>query len=106
MSNPESGPVDGVDRFFVSKMLDSQITQTYDHCRMLQLWRRVLAGENDPEEIAQGLCLALSGGRYVPRSKPVSGMTVNLSINLNRDANPDQISAAVVSALHTHVHSR
>jgi hypothetical protein len=99
MAKPALDPINGADRFLISKMVDHQVTQFADRARMLQFWQRLFAGENDPEEIAQGLCLALSGGQYVPKYRPAMGMTVNLTINASGDASPEQISSVVVKAL-------
>jgi hypothetical protein len=101
MAKPAIDPINGADRFLISKMVGYQVTQFADNARMLQFWQRLFAGENDPEEIAQGLCLALSGGRYVPKPRAAMGMTVNLTISASGDASPEQISSAVVKALQT-----
>ncbi|WP_448196698.1 hypothetical protein [Pseudomonas putida] len=78
--------INGAHRSLVEKMVDHGITGFCDHYRMLSFWRRLLAGENDPEEIAQGLAMALRPGRYIPNPGPGRNMSVTLNISGPLDA--------------------
>lgn len=97
----ELGPIDGTNRHQVRKMIELQITQYADHFRMVQYWRRLLAGENDVEEIVQGICMALSGGRYIEKPHPRPGVTLHLTVNVNGAADAEQVGAAIGKAIHT-----
>lgn len=90
-------PISGVDRCQVLKMVDNAVTGFCDHFRMLQYWQRLLAGENDPEEIAQGLAMALSPRRYMKNPGPVRGVAITLNIMGN--AEPEVVAGAIKSAL-------
>lgn len=79
-------PINGADRNLVEKMVGYGITGTSDHFRMLSFWRRLLAGDNDLEEIAQGLALALRPGRYIPNPGPGRSMAVTINISGSPDA--------------------
>jgi hypothetical protein len=94
-------PINGTDRYRVEKMVDYGITGFADHFRMLSYWRRLLAGENDPEEIAQGLAMALRPGRYIPTPRPprLPAITINVTGHLDPDALANAIKSAVGQAL-------
>ena len=79
-------PINGADRNLVEKMVGYGITGTSDHFRMLSFWRRLLAGDNDPEEIAQGLARALRPGLYIPNPGPGRSMAVTINISGSPDA--------------------
>ncbi|AZC37106.1 hypothetical protein [Pseudomonas chlororaphis] len=79
-------PINGAHRSVVEKMVDHGLTGFADHIRMLSFWRRLLAGDNDPEEIAQGLAMALRSGRYIPNPGPGRSMAVTINISGNPDA--------------------
>lgn len=89
------GPLNGVDRTTLAQMVQAQLSQSFDAYRMREFWRRLFAGDNDPEEMAEGMCLALSGGQYVERDK--EGMVLNITINGSGD--PEQIAAAVKASM-------
>ncbi|ATR83777.1 hypothetical protein CS390_15125 [Pseudomonas sp. HLS-6] len=93
----ELGPVNGFDRHQVRKMIDNQVTQHFDHYRMLSFWRRLLAGENDPEEIAKGICMALSGGRYI--KKPDTRVINNVTIQAPPGSCPESIAQELKKVL-------
>jgi hypothetical protein len=78
------GPINGVDSETVATMVDHQITGQFDQHRMRNFWRRLLAGDNDPEVIADGLCRALSSGHYI--QAPARHVTVNLAVQGSVDA--------------------
>lgn len=101
--NPQE-PINGIDRYRIEKMVGYSITGFADHLRMLSFWKRLLAGENDPEEIAQGLALALCPQRYIPKPKPGHG--VSITINIAGDADPQALSGAIKSALASEFSSR
>ena len=90
-------PMNGMDQFQIDKMIDRQIERFYDHARMLSFWRRLLAGDNDPEEIAKGICTALSAGRYERIAAKKGAVTINISVS--GDANPQAFADALASAL-------
>ncbi|MNM97592.1 hypothetical protein D3C81_1101000 [compost metagenome] len=79
-------PINGADRDVVRKMVEYSITGFADHIRMLSFWRRLLAGDNDPEEIAQGLVMALQSGRYIRDPGPGRSMAVTINTSGNPDA--------------------
>lgn len=101
--NPQD-PINGIDRYRIEKMVEFGITGFADHLRMLSFWRRLLAGENDPEEITQGLALALCPQRYIPKPKP--GQGVSITINIGGDVGPEALSGAIKSALASEFTSR
>ncbi|MGY3286273.1 hypothetical protein ACVW05_003899 [Pseudomonas fulva] len=72
-------------------MVDHQITGQFDQYRMRDYWCRLLAGDNEPEVIAEGLCRALSGGRYV--KGPARNVTINL--NIQSAANPQALATTL-----------
>ncbi|MFR0674639.1 hypothetical protein ACLUUI_14450 [Enterobacterales bacterium AW_CKDN230030176-1A_HGKHYDSX7] len=86
-------PINGVHSEMVATMVDHQITGLFDRVRMHEFWRRLLAGDNDPEVIAEGLCRALSGGRYI--EGPARTVTINL--NIQSTANPEALAAALTT---------
>ncbi|MFB1634145.1 hypothetical protein [Pseudomonas sp. AP-1] len=79
-------PINGADRRLVEKMVERGINGAADHLRMLSFWRRLLAGDNDPEEIVQGLAMALQSGRYIRNPGPGRSMTVTINISGSPDA--------------------
>lgn len=89
--------INGADRYLIDKVVKNGITGFYDGFRMLSFWRRLLAGDNDPEEIAQGLVLALSNGRYIPKPDPVRCMAV--TVNISGAADPVALAGAIKDAL-------
>lgn len=91
--------INGVDRHLIAKMVDNQVTRFADHFRMLQFWRRLLAGDNDPEEIAHGLCQALSSGRYVKAPDAAGSVTNNITIHLPQGADVGSLADALAKAL-------
>ncbi|MDD2059143.1 hypothetical protein NPS58_17100 [Pseudomonas putida] len=96
------GPISGFDRFQISNMVDRQISQEFDYHRMLSFWKRLMAGDNEPEEIAQGLCIALSLGRYV--RKEGAGIR-NVSIQVFGEVDPKEIAKAVSGAITGSTHT-
>lgn len=92
MANSKTrGPINGVDSETVATMVARQIAGEFDQYRMLDYWRRLLAGDNEPEVIAMGLCRALSGGRYI--EGPARNVTINL--NIQSAAKPQALAAAL-----------
>ena len=93
-------PINGADRHAVEKMVGFGIAGVADSFRMLSYWRRLLAGENDPEEIAQGLVMALGSQRYIPKPNPIvaPAVTINVSGNLDPEALASTIKSAVERA--------
>lgn len=89
-------PIDGTDRHMVEKMVGYGITGVADHFRMLSYWRRLLAGENDPEEIAQGLAMALRSQRYIPRPDPIRAPAITINVSGNLD--PEALASAIKQA--------
>ncbi|WP_462402175.1 hypothetical protein [Pseudomonas sp. Marseille-QA0332] len=89
----KNAPINGTDSETVAKMVDFQITGFCDHMRMRDYWRRLLAGDNDPDVIAEGLCRALSGGRYI--KGPARQVTINL--NIQSAADPQALAAALAT---------
>lgn len=85
------GPINGTDSETVTKMVEFQITGYCDHFRMRDYWRRLLAGDNDPEVIAEGLCQALSGGHYI--KGPARNVTINITVQ--GDPNPQALAVAL-----------
>lgn len=85
------GPINGVDSETVATMVARQVTGEFDQYRMRDYWRRLLAGDNEPEVIAEGLCRALSGGRYI--EGPARSVTINL--NIQSAAKPQALAAAL-----------
>lgn len=90
-------PINGTDRHMVEKMVGYGITGFADHFRMLSYWRRLLAGENDPEEIAQGLAMALMSGRYIPTPRPTRAPAITINVPGNLD--PEALASAIKSAV-------
>lgn len=90
-------PINGTDRHMVEKMVGFGITGFADHFRMLSYWRRLLAGDNDPEEIAQGLATALMPGRYIPTPRPTRAPAITINVTGNLD--PDALASAIKSAV-------
>ena len=93
----ELGLINGFDRHQVFRVIDDQVNQHYDHCRMLSFWKRLLAGENDPEEIAKGICMALSGGRYI--KKPDTRVINNVTIQAPPGSCPESIAQELKKVL-------
>ncbi len=89
-------PIDGVHRSLVEQMVGHSITGFADYARMLSFWRRLLAGANDPEEIAQGLAMALRPGRYIPNPGPGRGMAI--TINISGTSDPAVLAETLKSA--------
>lgn len=89
--------INGMDQFQISKVIEHQIARFYDHARMLSFWQRLLAGDNDPEEIAKGICNVLSTGRYERIAPKKGAVTVNISVS--GDANPQALADALATAL-------
>lgn len=89
-------PISGTDRHMVEKMVGYGITGVADHFRMLSYWRRLLAGDNDPEEIAQGLAMALMSGRYIPAPRPIRAPAITINVSGNLD--PEALASAFKSA--------
>lgn len=89
-------PINGFDRLQIEKMINHQITRFADYARMQSFWRRLLAGDNDPEEIVQGLCMALSTGRYIVN--PGAGVVHNITFNIAGDADPVAMASALKAA--------
>ena len=96
MTNRAKGPINGVDSATVEQMVCGQIEQRYDALRMRQFWRRLIAGENDPEQVADGICRALSGGHYVPKEPTAVS---NISVQVFGEASPEGIAKALGGAL-------
>jgi|GEM_PF-1784073 len=90
-------PINGADRHLIMSMVDKSLAGYADHFRMLSFWRRLLAGENDPEEIAQGLALALGVGRYVRAPEPAKALAVK--INVSGVIGPDALADAIKGGL-------
>lgn len=90
------GPISGLDRFEIDKMVGLQISQRFDEPRMRCFWERLFAGDNDPKELAAGLCLALSNGRYV-RKRDAGVMNINVQVF--GEASPEDIAKAVSGAM-------
>lgn len=92
--------INGVHRSLVEKMVNCSITGFADHARMLSFWRRLLAGDNDPEEIVQGLAMALRPARYIPNPGPGRGMAI--TINISGNPEPAVLADALKSAFEVH----
>lgn len=90
-------PINGADQALVMKMVDLAIEGVCDHYRMLQFWRRLLAGGNDPEEIARGLAMALAPSRFIRNPGPGRNVAINLTVTGNADA--EAVAASVKNAL-------
>lgn len=90
-------PINDADRMLVFRMVDNAVDGTCDHYRMLQFWRRLLAGTNDPEEIAQGLTMALTPRRLIRNPGPGRNTVVNVTVT--GDADPEAVSASIKNAL-------
>ncbi|MNJ24272.1 hypothetical protein D3C77_186840 [compost metagenome] len=88
----ELGPISGFDRVQILRMVDRQVSQEFDYYRMLSFWKRLMAGDNDPEEIAQGFCLALSGGRYVRKE---NACIRNVTVQVFGAVDPEEIAKTV-----------
>ena len=81
----ELGLINGFDRHQVFRVIDDQVNQ------------RLLAGENDPEEIAKGICMALSGGRYI--KKPDTRVINNVTIQAPPGSCPESIAQELKKVL-------
>lgn len=90
-------PINGADSDLIKKMVDGAVSGQFDHYRMLQFWQRLLAGENDLEQIAQGLALALSSQRFIRNPGPGRSTVVNLTVTGN--ANPEAVAGTLKAAL-------
>lgn len=90
-------PINGAHSNLVEKMVDRAVSGECDYYRMLQFWRRLLVGENDPEQIAQGLARALGSCRFIRNPGPGRGTVVNLTVTGN--ANPEAVTDALKAAL-------
>lgn len=89
----KNAPINGTDSETVAKMVGFQITGFCDRTRMRDYWCRLLAGDNDPEVIAEGLCRALSGGQYI--EGPARNVTINF--NVQSAAEPQALAAALAA---------
>ncbi|QGW77757.1 hypothetical protein GPJ81_14030 [Pseudomonas alkylphenolica] len=96
MTDRAKGPINGVDSAMVEHMVCGQIEQRYDALRMRQFWKRLIAGDNDPDQVADGICRALSGGHYV-RKEPA--VVSNISVQVFGEASPEGLAQALSGAL-------
>lgn len=96
MANSSQKPINGIDSGQVEHMVCGQIEQRFDSLRMRQFWARVFAGDNDPAQIAEGLCRALSGGHYVRREQ---ASVLNVSVTVPPGVSPADVAQAVKAAV-------
>lgn len=96
MTDKAKGPINGATSGMVENMVCGQIEQRYDAVRMRQFWKRLIAGENDPEQVADGICRALSGGHYVPK---VAAQVCNITVQVTGDACPNAVAKSVAAGL-------
>lgn len=89
------GPINGFEHYNLTQIVDMHITGAIDSHRAKDFWRRLFAGDNDPEEMAKGMVSALGYGRYVPRSE---SKAVVVNITVNGDVPPERIAEAVKGA--------
>ena len=84
------------DRMLVSKLIDQQVDQVFDHYRMLKIWEGIFAS-SDPKELARGMCIALSGGRFI--RKPGAAAVRNITINVSGDVDPETLARSITEAI-------
>lgn len=89
MVNSSQNPINGLSSVELERLVCAQIEQAYDRVRMHQFWVRLFSGDNDPTAMADGMCLALSGGHYVRREKPTQ---LNLTVSVPPGASPESIA--------------
>ena len=91
-------PATPADRFTVAKLIEGQIDQAYDRYRMKQVWERVLAN-CDPAEFAEGMCMALSHGRFsrIPLDTTLRS-PFQVTINVTGNADPEALASALKGA--------
>lgn len=96
MTDRAKQPINGVESGTVEHMVCGQIEQTYDRYRAHDFWMRLIAGDNDPRQVADGICRALSGGHYVRKE---AAQICALTIHVDADADPKVIAQAVSEAM-------
>lgn len=96
MTSRKNGPINGVHSSTVAHVLSGQIEQTYDRLRAHDFWVRLIAGDNDPKEIADGICQALGGGYYVRKEDAVGH---SITIQVLGNAAPEDVARTVSEAL-------
>lgn len=85
-------------RHTVAKLIEYQIHQVFDRTRMREAWERVFAS-GEPAELAEGMCMALSGGRFSREPRPVVTMAPQITINVSGDVDPEALANALKGAL-------
>ncbi|GAB7533657.1 hypothetical protein PS3A_60730 [Pseudomonas sp. 3A(2025)] len=86
------GPIDGMGSLMLAQIVQRQITQSYDAHRMRDFWRRLFTGDNDPDVMAEGMVMALSGGQFVPHQW-AKGTVINVAVH--GEATAEQVANAL-----------
>lgn len=96
MSESLKEPIEFMEHVEIRGMIDKQVKQEFDYYRMKQFWMRLLKGGTPPETIAEGLCMALSGGRYELRTKPVTQV---VNVYVSGVVDPEQLSSIIAKSV-------